>query len=287
MHVFRKYIRELFGYILVQIYTVSAQSHKGILSIYFHNPSKALFENILKWLVAKGYKFISVDELQDKIIQKQNNEKLVFISFDDGWKGNLDLIESIEKWKVPVVIFIPTDAVKDGNYWWEFSMIEGQQKYSGINKTENFKRLPEDIFNKKIAILKNEFRLERSCITLPELKRLSENEFVTIGSHTVTHPILTNTCFETQMRELRESKRILSKWLQKDIEYLSYPNGDYNKDTIEIAKKCSYKLGFTIKSGLIDSKEVEPFEIPRNALYDEGGYYENISKLLGIWQKIF
>ena len=116
---------------------------------------------------------------------------------------------------------------------------------------------------------------------------MSENEFITIGSHTVTHPILTNTCFETQMRELRESKRILSKWLQKDIEYLSYPNGDYNKDTIEIAKKCSYKLGFTIKSGLIDSKEVEPFEIPRNALYDEGGYYENISKLLGIWQKIF
>jgi hypothetical protein len=28
-------------------------------------------------------------------------------------------------------------------------------------------------------------------------------------------------------------------------------------------------------------------EIPRNSLNDEGGYYENYSKLLGIWQKVF
>lgn len=287
VHVFQNYLRELLGYLLIKIYFFKKQSHNGILSIYFHNPPKALFEKILIWLVAKGYKFISVKELENNINQKLNNEKLVFISFDDGWKGNLELIEAIERWKVPVAIFIPTDAIEDGNYWWEYSLIEGQQKYSGINNTEHFKQLSEEVFNEKIAILKKKYRLERSCITLPELRRMSENEFVTIGSHSVTHPILTNTSFETQTWELKESKRILSKWLHDEIEYISYPNGDYNEDTIEIAKKCTYKLGFTIHPGKIITQEVDPFMIPRNAIYDEGGYYENISKLLGIWQKFF
>lgn len=283
----QKKLRELLGYVLVQSYFLSKQTPKGILSIYFHNPSKALFESILKWLLAKGYRFISAQELLESITQKQSPGKQVFISFDDGWKGNLDLIECIGKWKVPVVIFIPTEAVKSGNYWWEFASVDGQEKYSKIKNTENFKKLPEHIFNEKIAILKQNIHLERSCIPLEELKKISKNEYITIASHTVTHPILSNTSYETQTWELTESKQTLSYWLNKNIEYISYPNGSYNEDTLEIARTNSYKLGFTIHTGEINPKVVNPFLIPRNALNDEGGFYENISKILGLWQKIF
>jgi poly-beta-1,6-N-acetyl-D-glucosamine N-deacetylase len=285
--VFKKYLREILGYFLVQFYTISNQSHKGILSIYFHNPSVALFESILKWLQAKGYRFISIQELESKISQKFDNKKTVFISFDDGWKGNLELIQSIERWKVPVVIFVPTHAVVSGNYWWEFSMVEGQEEFTKVKNTENFKQLSEEIFIEKIEILKQKYKLERSCLSLDELIRISKHEYVTIASHSVTHPILSKNSYKTQTWELMESKHILSTWIQKKIDYISYPNGDYNEDTIEIAKKCSYKLGFTTHHGDIIPEKVNPYLIPRNALNDDGGFYENISKVVGIWQKIF
>ena len=103
----------------------------------------------------------------------------------------------------------------------------------------------------------------------------------------MTHPILNKCSLETQTHELLESRQILSNWLLKDIEYIAYPNGDYDNNTIEIAERCGYKLGFTINPGEINVKNVNRFILNRNALYERGGYLENISKILGIWQKFF
>ena len=282
-----KILREVIAYILIQIHYLSKPENIGVLSVYLHNPSTSFFEKILKWLITKGYKFISVGELENIIVQKKEVEKSVFISLDDGWRGNLELLPLLERYNAPVAIFIPTDSVREGNYWWEYARIKGQNRYSGIDKLQDFKKLSEEAFRKKIAILKDNYKLNRSCVTLDELKKLSKHELITIGSHTVTHPILNKCSIETQTNELTESKQILGKWLDIDIDYLAYPNGDYDENTVEIAERCVYKLGFTINPGLIDIKKGNPFVLPRNALYEKGGYFENISKILGIWQKVF
>ena len=120
---------------------------------------------------------------------------------------------------------------------------------------------------------------------MEDLKEINAIDLITIGSHTVTHPILNRCSIETQTYELMESKRILSSWLDENVEYLAYPNGDYNENTIEIAKKCEYKLCFTINPGRIIVEDLNPYIIPRYGMYDNGGYFENFSKMLGIWQK--
>jgi poly-beta-1,6-N-acetyl-D-glucosamine N-deacetylase len=283
----KKLLREVVAFLLIQYYYIFKPKSDGILSIYFHNPSKQLFEKILKWLVKKKYKFISIQKLDYFIQNKLKAKKLVFISLDDGWKGNLDLLKSIEKFKVPIIIFVPIGAVIEGNYWWEYAMQKDQHGYSGVEKLEDFKCLPEDLFKEKIKILKSKFNLKRSCITLDDLKKIKEHELITIGSHTVTHPILTKCSIETKTHELMESKLVLSKWLEREIDFLSYPNGNYDDDTIEIAQRCAYKLAFTTNPGKIDVEKVNAYLIPRNAMYDKGGYFENISKILGIWQTVF
>ena len=40
-----------------------ATEGKIILSVFFHNPSKELFESIVKWFLDHDFKFISADEL--------------------------------------------------------------------------------------------------------------------------------------------------------------------------------------------------------------------------------
>jgi poly-beta-1,6-N-acetyl-D-glucosamine N-deacetylase len=272
--------------LLIQVYYFIKPTQEGILSIYFHNPSRVLFEKILKWLVKHGYNFISIEELKKRIDQKANSTKSVVLTFDDGWKKNLELLDLIEKYKIPITIFVPTDSIIQGNYWFEYARIKGQQTHTKVKTKKLFKKLPGDIFIEKVEILKQNYSLPRSCITFEELRKLSENVLITIGSHTVSHPILNNCSYQRQTIELQESKQVLSNWLNKDIESIAYPNGNYNQNTIEIAKRCGYKLGFTVNPGKIDVNNVDPYLIPRNAMYDDGGYFENISKILGIWQNV-
>ena len=284
----KKILKEISAIILIIIHKVFIQKHKGILSIYFHNPSKEVFENVLIWLKKHKYSFVSLDELYDLIEKKSTQlEKLVSITFDDGWNKNLELIDLINKYKVPIAIFIPTEAVLEGNYWFEYGGIKGQQVFTGIEKKEHFKSLPGSIFKEKVKLLKANYRLIRNCITLNELREISKNKLVTIGSHTVTHPILNMLTLEEQKKELFESKQLLRNWLSVDIDYLAYPNGDFDAITIDMAKKCGYKLGFSTTLGTINTHNVNRYTIPRHAIDDNGGYYESISKILGVWQKIY
>lgn len=192
----------------------------------------------------------------------------------------------LEKYNVPIAVFIVTDAVVNGNFWWEYIRKREHKRLTGLKNTEHYKRLPEKVFREKIQILKNNISLTRSCITIEELRALSSHRLITIGSHSVTHPILPMCNRESQYHEITDSKRMLEEWTGKEIQYFAFPNGDYDEDIIEIARESGYKLCFTIESTRINVKKVNRFSIPRIALYEKGGYYENIAKILGIWQKI-
>lgn len=282
------YLREIVAFILLLSRVFIPNRKSNILSIYFHNPSKKVFENVLKWLVANKYTFISTEKLYKIILAGiEPDERMVCITFDDGWNKNLELIDLIGKYRVPVTIFIPTEAVEEGNYWFEYASISGQERYTNIKKKEHFKKLPENEFVEKVRKLKQTYSLSRSCITMDEMLQISQHELITIGSHTITHPILDKSSRKKQEQELIESKAQLKNWLKKDISFLAYPNGDFNELTIAIAKQCGYKLCFSTMLDSIDLKSVNPYIIPRRAMNDNGGYYENIAKILGIWQKVY
>jgi|GEM_PF-241510 len=284
----KKTIKEAVAYSLLQTYREDHKAMDGIVSVFFHDPPKKLFESVLEWLKANGYTFISVKELDGLIHsegQKPPDRKLAFISFDDAWRGNLELIKSIEKYQAPIAIFVPTEAIAEGNYWWEYAGIKGQHLHTGIKDVESFKKLPGPKFRKKIKTLKERFHLHRSSMTKKELVILSKHGLVTLGSHTVTHPILEQCTPERQAFELIESKNKLSEWLNHEIEYLAYPNGDFDEHTLKIAHETGYRLCFSTLPGRINVENVNPYIIPRNSIEDDQGYYESISKLLGVWQK--
>src|ERR1041385_4441510 len=97
----------------------NAFKKKLITSIYFHDPSRALFEQCVQWLFKNHYTFISVNDLED-ILEKKKPipEQAVLITLDDAYKNNITNVVSIaEKYKVPVTIFAPTDSIETGIYW--------------------------------------------------------------------------------------------------------------------------------------------------------------------------
>lgn len=77
-----------------------------------------------------------------------------------------------------------------------------------------------------------------------QIKELS-NAGMIIGSHGMTHRILTSLNEKELDYELKDSKKILEDKLKIEINYFSVPKGHYNKHIIDKIMACGYKAVFT------------------------------------------
>ncbi|MDQ2178490.1 polysaccharide deacetylase family protein [Marinifilum sp. D714] len=282
----KKLIANILGYLLLLIFGKSAlkQFDKQVLSIYFHDPSLFLFKGIIGFLLSKGFRFISEEEYFQIINGEKDVEgRTAFVSFDDGWKGNLKLIPILEKYQIPATFFIPVRPVMTGNFWWEY-VAKVVEENKELKSVEELKKLPNARRMQLIRGAAVRYDLKRSCIELSELKRLNENPLITIGSHTYHHPITIKCSDEELDFEYRESKKTLEEWLSVEINSFSFPNGDYNQRDLALLKKYNYKMAFTVNPEL-NSNFISEFQIPRVSINSNGGKYENIARMLRVWHK--
>ena len=90
------------------------------------------FENQIKMLKSK-YKICSMDEFIDNL-KKENNEFMLTITFDDGYKDNLlYALPILEKFKVPALIYIATNFLEQNVDLWWYELMETIKNRSTIN----------------------------------------------------------------------------------------------------------------------------------------------------------
>lgn len=85
------------------------------------------------------------------------------------------------------------------------------------------------------------------------------------GSHTVTHRFLADLTTKEAEVELTQSKYDLEQILGKTVDFIAYPGGAYNPDTIRIASEAGYIGGLSTHYGL--AKFNLPFEIKRIPIF--------------------
>ena len=264
--------------IIKDIDNVLTIDDSGIVSM-----ALSTFKLVLQLLKIKVDAFIDLDVFYAIVVdgKKLPQKRVVFLSFDDGWRSNLQLLPVIEKYNVPITIFVSTASVCEGNYWWEYVL-----NLHGRDMVERMKMLPYDEFCEAVNGMKIRCTLDRSAVDETELQKLINHPLVSIQSHTVSHPILTNCPDAVLEYELSESKRFLEDKTKGDVIAFSYPNGDVGDREKNAVKKAGYKLAFTTQAHNIGLDTIDEFLIPRMAMNTWGGKYENFSKILGIWQKI-
>ncbi len=100
----------------------------------------------------------------------------------------------------------------------------------------------------------------KKIMTIDELRILSRNSLVTIGSHGVNHPKYRSITSEETKRELAESKASLEDLLSLKVDFFSYSHGYGNIYSREIAKDY-YILAFEGRGGVYDN--IDAYSIPR------------------------
>ncbi len=92
---------------------------------------------------------------------------------------------------------------------------------------------------------------------------------MTIGSHTMSHPILTSLPDEQVLTELRRSKRILEEICGVPIKHFAFPNGpgvkNFDSRTSMLVEKAGYVSASTSYRGVV-SKTSNRFALERQGI---------------------
>ncbi len=107
---------------------------------------------------------------------------------------------------------------------------------------------------------------------------------IEFGSHTVTHPNLTQLDEGARTWELSESKRTLENRLDREIPTLAYPIGTrsaYDAAVMESASRAGFRLALSYVAGVNWLAKLAPLELRRHGVFAETtrGYFRAMTAL--------
>jgi peptidoglycan/xylan/chitin deacetylase (PgdA/CDA1 family) len=266
-----------------------------ILSIYFHSPEKAYFASCIKWFKKHNFHFISPYDIEDILRGERPFPKgAVLVTVDDGWQSNeSNIIEVANENKIPVTIFISTEPVETGTFWWSYINSFNDMKLSAINgkstllSVESMKKISNNQRMQHLNDVKSKIKLDREAMTVEGLKRISRYSSVIIGCHTVSHPILINCSDKDAFMEISDSKKHLEQWINKKVTFFAYPNGDYGEREIKILKEVGFSLAFSTNQVFLTPERIRlRYQLPRFDVTENAPWPIRLCRMVGIWQPI-
>jgi len=205
------------------------------------------------------------------------------VTFDDGYKDNYEVAFPImEQHQVPATIYISTDYISQKRQFWyekvihaisntdmeminlsrpEFSIrsirsqSEREQAINHLNFT--LKQIPDydrnELADELLEVTATgETFVGSEMLTWNDVRALDRGG-IQLGSHTVTHPILSNESVDRIREEVRDSKEIIESEIGKDVRSFAYPNGtrrDINAVVLDEVDKAGYQTACTTIEGI-------------------------------------
>lgn len=116
---------------------------------------------------------------------------------------------------------------------------------------------------------------ERQTMAWPELREWAERGHE-IGSHTVTHPHLTQLDDRQLRLELTESRNEIEDEIGRPCRYLAYPYGEHDGRVRAAAREAGYSAAFALPGRLSPR---DPYALPRVGFYRDGSPPRDALKL--------
>ncbi|MGY6521534.1 MAG: polysaccharide deacetylase family protein [Mongoliitalea sp.] len=265
-------------------------------------------ESILLMLKS-NFRMVGTDQLLRYYYGNQPLENACHITIDDGDQSvYTHLFPLIKKYQVPVSIYVSPHAIQTGqNFWFQeikdydykqfLNYYQGlkSQKQEFINEKQVsgiLKTLPVDEINDIIASYKKKFNIpdkKRMGMDLKQVQELNKSGLVTIGAHTMNHPILKNETDERVAWEIKDSVTQLSDLLNQEICCFAYPNGipglDFGPREMNHLRDVNIKLAFSTESKNFD-QTFDPLSIPRRGVTKGSKRFVHAKLLLGDYWEV-
>ena len=224
--------------------------------------------HILKDLgINKATFYIPIDSYKSNRVLHVHKAHLVVSN--QGEKA-LDLLaDASNRLNLPIIDHSNYEIERE-NYKNAYARFKSDERIKEFKRLINFygsmgardQLLDEIIENIKVYKSSNEIYL-----SLDEIKNIADMGFE-IGSHGISHTILSRLNHAAQKYELLESKLFLENLINNSIKSFCYPYGgkkSYNNITLKLLKEINYHNAISVEKRDIIRKEIieNPYEIPR------------------------
>lgn len=210
--------------------------------------SPARLEAQLRFLLRRGYRPLTLSAA----LRGPTPRKAMVVTFDDAYTSILRLgVPVLERLGMPGTVFVPTDAAAEA----------GQMAWSELAQWVGGEHEPE-----------------LRCMSWEELRGLASRGWE-IGSHTCSHPHLTELDADSLANELRASRAACEEQLQLPCETLAYPFGSYDSTVVDAVADAGYSGAVTLDERIAAPLRGRgPLEVPREAIYRATGWVTFLAK---------
>ncbi|MFT4613211.1 MAG: peptidoglycan/xylan/chitin deacetylase (PgdA/CDA1 family) [Bacteroidia bacterium] len=260
-------------------------------------PTVAEFELQMEW-VRRYFQPLPLLEAVERLAQGTLPPRAVCVTFDDGYSDNETLaLPVLQRYDIPATVFVSTGFLNGGRMWND-TVIESLRNCESevldlshfeLGRHElNSSEARRDVAQRILSQIKHQDPAQRVAIvqdiashaaSLPDALMMTDDQVrslaqagISIGAHTVTHPILGSIDMPAARQEISQSKDSLEELLQRDIELFAYPNGrpglDYEDKHRDLVESLGFKAAVSTHLG-VGVRDSDPYQLPRFTPWDK------------------
>jgi peptidoglycan/xylan/chitin deacetylase (PgdA/CDA1 family) len=263
---------------------------------------------MLSHLRSRGVDIVTMDEVHQRLIDRNFSQRFACFAFDDGYRDNRDFaLPAMREFDAPFTVYVASDFAQGiGRLWWtalemviaRVSSIEAAiggvatrldtstpaARQATFDRLHDWLRgLPGDHdIQREISALcarhgVDEIGICRDlCMSWDELKPFADDPLVTIGAHSITHCNLARQSEAIASNEMTIGRARIESALQRPVVHLAYPYGDKiaaGAREFALARAAGFKTAVTTRPGMIFPGSVDHLTaLPRVSL--NGNYQD-------------
>jgi peptidoglycan/xylan/chitin deacetylase (PgdA/CDA1 family) len=241
---------------------------------------------MLAHLRSRGIDIITIDEVHQRLIERNFSRRFACFTLDDGYRDNRDFaLPLMREFEAPFTVFVASDfAQGTGRLWWialEMVIAKSSSIELAIGGTmtrldtstpalkqaafdrlhDHLRSLPgEQDIHREIGALCARHGIDEAavcrelCMSFDELKPFAQEKLITIGGHSITHCNLARQPKEIARSEMVTSRARIEDALQRPVVHLAYPYGDKiaaGAREFALAQAAGFKTAVTTRPGMI------------------------------------
>jgi peptidoglycan/xylan/chitin deacetylase (PgdA/CDA1 family) len=242
------------------------------------------FERQLRFL-KRHFEIVSLMALVDALESPTAPlRRKVAITFDDGLRSNVEVAYPVlKRLGVPATFFVCPELIERGQWLWNHEMRQRLLRLASLESLAAETGGPAAVepfvtWMKTLPLAERE-RIEAAVRAATpgfaptptekqdfdlagwEALRKLDRRVVTLGSHTLSHPILTSLNGPQLEREVAESRRTLEARLDRPVNLFAYPNGDHSAAVRDSVRR-HYRAAVSVEEGWVGPL-CDPHLLPR------------------------
>ncbi len=254
-----------------------------------------------------GLDLVAMDEVPARLADP-DAPPFAAVTLDDGYVDTLEVaLPVLRRHGAPATVYVtPGFADRTATLWWldleeaiarldsvALDLGNGPETLpagSASEKTAAFERVygvlragPEERLRAVIADLAeragvdSRASVEALCLDWDGVRRLASDPLVTIGAHTLAHPMLAKHPADEVRREMEGSRVVIERKIGRPVHHFAYPVGDPGSAgprEFALARRLGFRTAVTTRPGMLFPEHAAvPTALPRVSL---NGYFQSL-----------